>query len=441
MQHSIRRRLLAPLAAAALALPCVLSAQAPPAAPAPAPADTGLKVIVLTIGPGDAVWEKFGHNAVWVHDPAAGTDLAYNYGMFDFAAPDFFSNFAKGRLEYWMDGFDAHAVLEHYRRQNRTIWSQELALTPQQAASVRDFLAWNARPENRFYLYDYFRDNCSTRVRDVVDQAVGGALKAATGGEASNTTFRWHTARLVGEGAGSAGMYTAILGGLGPAADRPISRWEEMFIPMKLRDRLRELKVGGEPLVRREQVVYEASGRPEEPARPPFWIPGFLAAGLALGGALAWLASRARRSVGARAGFAILAGGWTLFAGVGGLVLLGLWLFTDHSIAYANENLFQLSPLAPALVVLLPALAFGGRWAARAAVVLTTVIAGLSMLGFVLQVLPWLDQGNGFLIALAMPVNLALAWAARRLAGSLPARVEGGTAAAPKAKRARAAAA
>src|SRR5215218_7066159 len=258
---SLARRTLAVLAAP-LALAAV-PARAQPLA-LPSRADTTLRVYLLTMGPGDEVWEKFGHNAIWVHDPQRGGDPAYNYGMFDFQQENFILNFARGRMLYWMEGFDAFVTLDHYRALNRSVWAQELNLTPAQARTVRDYLEWNQRPENRFYRYDYYRDNCSTRVRDVLDRVLGGALKAATASVPSGVTYRWHTRRLVGEGAANLPIYTAINTGLGPAADRQVSKWDEMFLPMRLRDEVRALKVrdaGGNlvPLVAREQTVFTAT--------------------------------------------------------------------------------------------------------------------------------------------------------------------------------------
>ncbi|HKP77040.1 MAG TPA: DUF4105 domain-containing protein, partial [Longimicrobiaceae bacterium] len=245
------------LAAVAALLAAAGPARAQPLA-APSQADTAVRIYLLTMGPGDEVWEKFGHNAIWVHDPERGSDPAYNYGMFDFRQENFILNFARGRMLYWMEGFDAFVTLDHYRLLNRSVWAQELNLTPQQARRVRDYLEWNSQPENRFYRYDYYRDNCSTRVRDVLDRVLGGQLKAATANVSSGVTYRWHTRRLVAEGAASVPMYTVLEGGLGPAADRPISKWDEMFLPMRLRDEVHALRIRDAsgnlvPLVVREQ--------------------------------------------------------------------------------------------------------------------------------------------------------------------------------------------
>ncbi|HEV7586495.1 MAG TPA: hypothetical protein VGO40_00095, partial [Longimicrobium sp.] len=143
-----------------------------------------------------------------------------------------------------------------------------------------------------------------------------------------------------------------------------------------------------------------------------------LLAGLAVAGAIVGLARAARRSAAARTGFVLVAVPWLLFAGIGGLILLGLWGLTDHAIAYRNVNLFQLSPLALPLAVLVPALALGKRWARRGAVRLSLVVAALSVLGLLLKVLPWFHQVNGEMVALALPINCAIAWAAWRLAGA-----------------------
>jgi hypothetical protein len=322
-----------------------------------------------------------------------------------------------------MEGFDAYLMLDHYRSHNRSIWAQELALTPAQAGALRDFLVWNQRPENRYYRYDYYRDNCSTRVRDALDRVLGGVLKATLSPAATGTTYRSHTRRLVGEDLASAPMYTVLEAGLGPAADRPINRWEEAFLPMRLRDAVRAQQVSGpggvmHPLVAREQTLFEAT-RPPEHSGPPHWLLGYLALGLALGGALLLLGHAALRSTAARTGYTLLAGVWGLVTGLSGVALLGLWLLTDHAIAYGNINLFQLSPLALGLPPLLPGL-LHRRGRGRGAVRLALVIAALSVLGVLVKPLPWFQQVNLEIVALVLPVHLALAWSAWKYYSASP---------------------
>ena len=414
--RTLLRRVLPAAVALAVLVPADLASQGPPPAPAAPSADAELGVFLLTMGQGDMVWERFGHDAIWIHDPAAGTDQVYNYGLFDFRSPGYWQRFMKGNWIYQVGAVDLDRTLAEYQYLNRSVWAQELSLTPAQKREMQAFLEWNVRPENREYLYDYYRDNCSTRIRDVIDRAAGGRLRAATAGRPTGTTYRWHSERLV---EGDRLVYFGLLGGLGPAADRPIDRWEEMFLPGKVREQVRQVRVPDAsgrmvPLVKAEHTLFAAAGRAPEAVEPPSWLPWYLLAGLALGGALAGLGALARRSAAGRVGLAALGGLWSLAGGVGGAVLLGLWTLTNHRIAYRNENLLQFDPLALGLVVLVPAAALGARWAARPARMLALAVAALSVLGLAMQALPGLDQVNGTMIAFTLPVHLGLAWAMAR---------------------------
>ena len=381
------------------------------------PSATETTVYLLTMGQGDQVWEKFGHNALWVHDPIRGTDQVYNYGVFDFASPGYWSRFVKGNWIYQIAADDIFRTVAAYQYWDRTLVAQELNLTAEQTAELQAFLEWNVRPENREYRYDYFRDNCSTRIRDVIDRVLGGQLRAATASVPTATTYRWHSRRLIAD---DAVAYTGLHAGLGPRADRPISAWEEMFLPGKVRERVAELRVvspggGYTPLVRSEHVLYQSTGRSPERAAPPRWLPAFLLIGAALGGIVALLGAMARRNAAGRFLFSAVTALWALLVGTGGLLLLALWTLTDHEIAHRNENLFHFDPLALGLALLLPAAAYGARWAKRPAFLLAAAVAGISLLGFALQPLPGLDQVNSEIIAMLLPVHLGVLWAAYQL--------------------------
>jgi hypothetical protein len=365
-------------------------------------------VYLMTMGPGQRVWERFGHNAIWIHDPINGSDQAYNYGLFDFRQENFLLRFAQGRMWYWMQGFPAQSYLELYRRANRSVWVQELAIPPAARRELQHFLEWNERPENRFYHYDYYRDNCSTRVRDALDRFLGGRIRRQTAERATGRTYRFHTLRLTSN---DPPIYTALLLALGHPVDRPISEWEEMFLPLALREHLRDVAVpdstGAEqPLVRSERTLY-LSTDPSPPASPPNWTPGYLAIGLALGAAMVLLAGGASRAAGIA--FLTLALGWVLLSGLGGLVLAGLWGLTDHVAAYYNENLLQLNPLILPLLWLVPSSLRKGPAAIRSATLLAGAIAAVSLLGLLLKLLPGFYQVNGSVIALALPVHAGLA--------------------------------
>lgn len=385
------------------------------------PDEPGLTIFLLTMDQGDEVWEKFGHNAIWVHDPEEGSDLVYNYGVFDFDSPGYWGRFVKGDWIYQLAVSDIYNTMRQYQYLNRTVTAQELDLTPAEARELQEFLEWNRRPENAEYLYDYYRDNCSTRVRDLIDRVLDGALYNATASLQTETTYRWHSHRML---KGATVAYTGISLGIGPDGDRPLSGWEEMFLPGKLRERVAELHItrpNGEvvPLVRSEQVLFEATGRATEAVAPPSVIGWYILAGTILGFMILASTSIATRpGTSARAGqilFASLAGGWSLLIGGMGLLLSLLWAFTNHTFAYKNLNLLQTTPLALPLVVLLPALAFGARRAVRPAYWLTLVLALSSLTGLIICLLPWSAQANGDIIALVLPVQVALALAVHRL--------------------------
>ena len=388
-------------------------ASPPPRLPASPPEN--LTVYLMTMGPGTAVWERFGHNAIWIHDPVQGTDKAYNYGLFDLRQENFLVRFLQGRMWYWMQGFPAQSYVKLYRRANRSVWIQELEMPPKARRELQEFLEWNERPENRFYHYDYYRDNCSTRVRDALDRVLGGRIRQETFDLATGRTYRFHTRRLT---ANDPLIYTGLLLALGQPVDRPISAWEEMFLPLAVREHLRNVTVQGSdgrltPLVRSERTLFESSGTPP-PDRPPFWLPIYLGIGLVLGSAILVLGAMAQHSRLARAGLTAVSGTWALVVGMVGLVLAGLWGFTDHTAAYNNENLLQANLLAVPLLWLVPKAARGSP-IGRRALVLAAIVAGLSQLGLVLKLLPAFYQVNGEIIALALPIHLGVAAACWRL--------------------------
>ena len=401
-----------------------------PAPPAPADSTPGqvLRVYLATYGPGAAVWEKFGHNALWIHDDRTGRALSYNWGMFSFAQDDFIPRLLRGSMRYWMEARDAQQEADTYAYYDRSVTIQELALTAAQKLELQRFVEWNAREENRYYEYHYYRDNCSTRVRDALDRVLGGVLAAQLDTITTGETFRSHSLRLT---AGSPLTYTGIELGLADSVDHEITAWEAAFVPMELMRRVRDVRVpdaqgGLRPLVLAEQELFR--GVPE-PARLPNRVPVYLLIGLVIGGAFVLLGRAAAgsgridpatgRNRGARAarwGLAVLAGAWGVVVGVFGTLILLLWTSTGHTFTYGNENLFLANPIALLLVVLGPAAALGARWAARPARLVAAGLATLAVLGLALKLLPGFDQVNHDLLALLVPahVGAALAFLYRR---------------------------
>jgi hypothetical protein len=294
---------------------------------------------------------------------------------------------------------------------------QELEIPPKARRELQAFLEWNERPENRFYHYDYYRDNCSTRVRDALDRALGGRIREHTSRLPTGRSYRFHTLRLT---ANDPPIYTGLLLALGQPVDRPISAWEEMFLPLAMRVHFRNLKVPGPdgrpvPLVRSERTLFQSSEAPPPP-EPPSWLSGYFATGFAIGGLAFGLALAAPSSRLARFGFLGVAWIWLLFSGIAGLIVAGLWGLTDHAAAYRNENILQADLLALPLLWLMTRLVFGSRSAARPAVLLATAVLALSLLGIVLKPLPYFYQVNGGIVAMALPAHAGMAAAIWQLA-------------------------
>jgi hypothetical protein len=412
---------------ASLSLACTLSvplhaqatqsaAQTPIASAPSTEPGSNLTVYLLTFGWGDLVWERFGHNAIWIKDRTRGTDITYNWGMFDFNQPQFVWRFVTGDTRYWMEPKPYEEMLYEYKARNRSVLAQELNLTPAQRLKLQQFVQWNALPENKFYRYDYYRDNCSTRLRDAIDHALSGQLQTATVSRMTSGTYRWHTQRLM---TGDIPLYTGVTLSLAARADKPISVWEEMFLPVRMANDLRTVSItdstGAQiPLVRSEMAMYTA-GRPPEPAAPPYYLPLFVAVGIIFAAALVILVRSAeggsRLAMFAATALATL---WSLIAGLGGLALVFAWAFTKHYFMGRNENLMHFDPLSIALVVLIPLSIYGLRGVSRA-IKFAGFIALLCLFGFVAQGIPYFNQKNGEIVALALPINLAVWWTVFRL--------------------------
>jgi len=315
----------------------VFGQQGPPAAAPQAPA---YRASLVTYGPGSIYWQRFGHNAIWLQEPARGLDHVFNFGFFDFNQESFLLRFVQGRMLYFAAMLPAADEEASYHRENRSIRVQRLNLDPAQYARLRDFLLFSVQPENRNYLYDYYLDNCSTRIRDALDIALDGALAEQFRPQPGLQTFRDHTRRSTVE---DYWYYLGLEVALGMPVDRPIDRWEEMFMPVVLADSLGEVTQlrakGLQPLVADDRQVF-VSSLPPPPARPPELWWRYLAPSLAVL-ALAWVAA----SFGPPVLVEGFMQGWLLTGGTLGLLMVAIWVGTDHAAANPNCNLLLLNPL------------------------------------------------------------------------------------------------
>lgn len=356
------------------------------------------RIGVVTMEPGEIFFERFGHNAIVVADADTGEATAYNFGYFDMGEPDFFGNFVQGRMQYQLVALPLDSDLARYDQLGRGVGLQWLDLTPAQATRLAAVLAEHAKPENARYTYDYYTSNCSTKVRDALDEVLGGALTKQLTGRSQGNTYRTESVRLA---APAPWMALGFHLGLGGYADKPLSRWDESFIPMRLRDALREVKLSdGRPLVSSEVTLlpHRVSQPPDE--APRLQVPAFFA-GLALAGLVIWAGRRWPRTLAAGA-----LAFWTL-AGAAGLVMALIWVASAHVAGYANQNLLLFSPLCLALLPGGWARLRGRNPSQRFLWLLRAVVAGAAVAGF-LKFLPFLAQQNTEWVLLLLPLHWAL---------------------------------
>lgn len=346
-----------------------------------------LSAELMTVAPGEIYWERFGHNAL-ILSFDDGSRISYNFGYFDFDQPGFLVRFLRGHMLYLAVAMEAGADLDYYLGSGRSVRLQALRLDQAALARLAAHLDLAVSAAQREYRYDYYRQNCSTKIRDALDVALDGALRRATISRSRGLSYRDFT---LSHAAPEGWLYVGTHLGLSEAVDRPISLWEEQFLPARLADAVAELAdpAGAGALVSSERVLGPAwPAAPSFPERLPWWI----AAGLLLAGLIA-LPGAVGRS------FGVLVG---LGFGLIGLGLFGLWVGTDHWAAHRNENMLLFSPL---WLLALPALAgrSGGmaeralRWA------LLTAAAAVAV-----KVLPAFSQQNWEWIALAAPPMLLL---------------------------------
>jgi hypothetical protein len=374
---------------------------------------SNITVTLVTFGLGQLVFERFGHNALWFHDAATPQDSAYHWGLFSFGEPGFLLRFLTGDTNYWMGAVDARLLVESERSRGRPVTLQRLNLTPAQALQLRDFVRWNALDEHKFYRYDYFGDNCSTRLRDALDGVLGGAIRRATDTAMTSTSYRRESLRLTD---GDAPVQAGIDVALGRPADVPLTQWQSFFIPMRLRDAVRNIRVQDSagrsvPLVADEQVLPLPVGAVPVPELlvAPRLVPRYLTLGLLMAALVGVLRVMMLSRRSAAWGLALFGSAWSLFCGMLGVILLLAWTATKHVFWAWNENLLLLTPLSLALVVLLPA-AILSRRRERAARLIAAVIAAVGLVALLLALIPG-GQENLAIVVMLLPVHLAIAWA------------------------------
>lgn len=355
------------------------------------------EISIVTIGPWQGeLYTAFGHSALRVYDPQSSIDAFLNYGVFDFNQPNFYLNFARGHLNYKLDADPYPLYRDYYISQNRFVHEQVLNLNAEQAQKVFDYLYWNLEPENQYYLYDYFYNNCATKLRDVLKVALQEDVNFDSTFIKTDYTIRQLTdLYLEHQPWGDLGIDIC----LGLPMDKHASPYEYMFLPDYIEQSFNHATIRTDstvlPLVKTTIPVYQVQleDHPKSLFHP--WVVFGLFLLITI--ALTWLDVKSNRQ--SKWFDAILFG----VVGAIGLLLLLLWTVTDHKAAARNMNILWAMPLH---LVFVPLYLMSKKIA-------TTYFKGIAILSVVLLLTwAWLPQQlNVFLI----PVVIALTVRAWRI--------------------------
>jgi hypothetical protein len=215
----------------------LMAAALPSAADYQVPTDlNAVHFYLLTVDVGDQVYDNFGHTALRVLDENTGTDIVFNWGVFDISAGvvPFSFNFFKGIMNYQLETRPSNQEFAMYRGQQRSVWQDKINLSLPQKETLYKRLLWNIEPENLVYPYQYFFDNCTTKVREYLDEALAGKISQTLVGE-TDKTFRNHVQDHY-QSVALIGFSLDVL--MNSNLDRRVSEYEEMFLPLKLRESL-----------------------------------------------------------------------------------------------------------------------------------------------------------------------------------------------------------
>ncbi len=311
---------------------------------------------LITVDVGNHVWDNFGHTALRVVDEESNSDLVFNWGLFDASVGNvvFAANFLRGIMDYQLGISPTAWELSRYEREQRTVWQDKINLTNAQKEILYKRLAWNMREENIVYAYDYFFDNCTTRVRDYLNEALGGEIFDQTRAF-TQRSFRdevqLHYASLP-----PIAFSLNVL--MNSRIDRNMTQWEHMFLPWQLRQKIAPLvsdvSAGGQPLnlLSEQQILMQF----ESPERFPnaYYYAVYLF--LSLVALMFCLQRISIYTLSSTPGYTLKAPGISfrvlglagvligLAGGIYGLMMSLGWLFSGHLDLHHNVNLLLFWP-------------------------------------------------------------------------------------------------
>lgn len=289
------------------------------------------KISVLTVGPGASLNDAFGHSAFRIKDPRNNIDVVYGYGEYDFDTPNFYLKFAQGKLNYLISKTNFNRFYQVYSYYDRSINEQVLNLSALEKEKLYNFLINNYKPENRGYLYEFFFDNCATKIKDVANTTLNGSIQFKKPEDFEDASFRTLIQENLNKNSwGSLGIDVA----LGSVIDRQASAEDHMFLPKNIYKFFAVASKDNNtmPLVEKSQVLYSKKGVIETNSflTSPLSILGLL------GVFILFITFKDYKEKKQSKWLDI-----TLFSTTGlfGIVLLLLWFATDHKGTHQNYNL------------------------------------------------------------------------------------------------------
>lgn len=296
-----------------------------------------LRISLLTCTPGEELYSIFGHSALRVVDNSSHTDRVFNYGTFDFEDPDFYKKFIRGKLLYFVSVDSLPAFLEEYRYTNRGVTEQVIRLRCEEKQKLLTALLENAREENKYYRYDFTYDNCTTRLRDMLEKTLGNELPTKNILPEHGATFR----HLIHSYLDHGGQQWSKLGIdilLGSSLDKKLTNRETMFLPDYLMKALDSATLNEQPLVAEKQILLHQEGKtPSASSLTPFVVFLLLFLIIAVLSVFRWAPGKLFLKI-----FDLV---FFITLGLLGVLLLFMWWGTDHAMCRNNFNLLWALPI------------------------------------------------------------------------------------------------
>lgn len=295
------------------------------------------EISVLTIGPGASLNDAFGHSAFRIKDDTNGFDLVFNYGVYDFDAPNFILKFAQGKLNYLIGLNSFNDFYTAYTDANRTIKAQTLNISYQEKQRLFNYLIENFKPENRRYLYDFLFNNCATKIKDVTTIASNEAIQFNIPEGYQEATFRTLIQENLNRNSwGSLGIDLA----LGAIIDRKATPEQHMFLPKNIYSFFEKATKGNakDTLVKDSKVLFKATSQSltSNVLTSPLFVFGLIAS-------LIVFITYKDFKKGKRT--KVLDTVLFILTGLTGIFILLLWFATDHQTTQNNYNLLWANPL------------------------------------------------------------------------------------------------